>query len=297
MYVRLGKNVKPILYALLLLGLLIPFIMLSGSHLTEEGTGILPEVDQQAGSGIQFIFIPGGTFQMGDLWGDGYSEDETPVHVVSLSPYWMSQYEVTNAQYCVFLNEVGNKTEHGVSWIDIHDRNCLIYFEKGKFVPKRGYGNHPVVEVTWFGSKAYAEWIGGRLPTEAEWEYAARSMGKRIKYPNGQRLTRSYANFSGIGEKDQWRKTSPVGSFTPNGLGLYDMAGNVWERCNDWYSRNYYKISPQKDPKGPDLGLYHVIRGGSWEYSRRTCKTTIRGMYISDDSTGDIGFRVVRDIN
>jgi len=231
------------------------------------------------------------------VWGDSYSEDERPAHAVTVTSFWMSQCEITNAQFCEFLNETGNRFEGGANWLDLTDRDCLIVKRAGKYIPKRDYANHPVVEVTWYGAVAFAQWLGGRLPTEAEWEYAARGGGRPLRFPNGEMLTHTNANFSGAGSRDTWEKTSPVGSFPLSRLGLYDLSGNVWERCQDWFDRAYYSESSLNDPLGPSDGHHRVIRGGSWDYSRWHCRTTIRGMNAPDDSVGDIGFRIVKMID
>jgi len=246
--------------------------------------------------GIQFVYIPGGSFEMGDIWDDGFSDDEKPVHPVTVSDFWMSQTEVTNAQFCLFLNDKGNPSEGGVTWIELEDEDCMIQKVNDRFIPKGSYWNYPVVEVTWFGAKAFAEWMDGRLPTEAEWEYAARAGGRNIKYPNGNRLTYADANISGVGDLDIWHKASPVARFQPNALGLYDMAGNVWERCSDWYGEHYYNESPTDNPQGPDSGHHRVMRGGSWNYSPMNCKTTTRGLFIVTATRDDIGFRIVRNV-
>ena len=245
---------------------------------------------------IRFVFVRGGTFEMGDLFDSGFSEDEKPVHSVKVSSFWMSEYEITNTQFCVFLNEKGNPVEGGVPWLDLTDDDCLVEKRGDRFIPKRGFGNHPVVEVSWYGARAFAEWLECRLPTEAEWEYAARGEGRWIKYPNGDDLTYDDANFAGTGGRDRWDQTSPVGNFPPNALGLYDMAGNVWERCWDWYDENYYSNSPPTDPQGPAEGVYRVLRGGAWDYSSWICRTTTRGFYKPDGMTASIGFRVVCNV-
>ncbi len=247
-----------------------------------------------ASTSVEFVFVPGGTFEMGDVWGDSYSEDEKPSHPVTVSDFWMTRHEITNMQYCEFLNQMGNQFEGGATWLDLTDSDCLIRKSGGLYVPKKGYEEHPVVETTWYGARAFAEWLGGRLPTEAEWEYAARAGGRPIRFPNGAALNHRYANFSGVDGQDEWRLTSPVGRFAPNALGLCDMAGNVWERCLDWYEKEYYTHSALNDPEGPSSGQLRIIRGGSWDYSRWHCRTVTRGMNAPDDSTGDIGFRVVK---
>lgn len=193
--------------------------------------------------------IPSGTFLMGS--NDGES-DEKPVHHVFVDAFYLDKYEVTVAQYQQFLNANPQRTSPE-NWGE-QLRNP----------------NHPVVYVSWEDANAYARWAGKRLPTEAEWEYAARGGntglgGKPIhKYPWGNDPSQDQANYTGTAGRDQWSGTSPVGSFPPNGYGLYDMAGNVWEWCADWYDENYYKGSPERNPKGPSQGNLRVLRGGSW---------------------------------
>ncbi|MFQ5631062.1 MAG: SUMF1/EgtB/PvdO family nonheme iron enzyme, partial [bacterium] len=246
--------------------------------------------------GITFVKISGGAFDMGDLWGDG-DADEKPVHKVALPDFSMSAHEITNAQFCVFLNEQDNKEEEGgKTWLEIESQYCLIEQRSGKFVPKQGYADHPVVEVSWYGARAFCEWLGGRLPTEAEWEYAARAGGKRIKYPNGNTLSHYDANFYGTGSRDRWVETAPVGQFASNALGLYDMAGNVWEWCNDWYSKKYYETCKQqgtvRNPQGSETGSRRVLRGSSFGNTANSCRVYVR--YWEDPVVpGYMGIRVV----
>jgi formylglycine-generating enzyme len=194
--------------------------------------------------GAPMVLISAGDFQMGDSL-DGMS-NALPVHTVYLDAFYIDVYEVTNAQYKKFMDATGYKAPS--YWND----------------PNYNATNNPVVGVSWDDAKAYADWAWKRLPTEAEWEKAARGglVGKR--YPWGDNITHDDANYSGTGGKDVWTYTSPVGSFAPNGYGLYDMAGNVWEWCADWYDSNYYANSQKSNPTGPASGPYRVLRGGSW---------------------------------
>jgi len=230
--------------------------------LTPQPLSVKPPKEKTV-KGMTLVLIPGGTFEMGDTFEDGAS-DEKSVHPVTVSDFYMSKTEVTNSQFCQFLNEKGNKPKGGLFCIDIPDEDCMITNQGGRFVSKSGHENHPVIEVSWYGAKAFANWAGCRLPTEAEWEFAARNGGKKVKYPNGDNLTHNDANFSGTEGKDKWNRTSPVASFPHNDLKLYDMAGNVWEWCVDWYNENYYNSSPKNNPKGPLSSPIkaRVLRGG-----------------------------------
>lgn len=166
--------------------------------------------------------------------------------------------------------------------------------------------------MSWFGVKAYCEWISEKigknyyLPTEAEWEYAARGGLKSKNYTwaglNDKEVLFQYANFCDSACSNQWRlqtqndnytKTAPVGSFLPNELGIFDMSGNVWEWCNDWYDENYYIKSPRSNPEGADNGKNRVVRGGAWMNSFIHCRTTYRESSKPDTRNQVIGFRVV----
>lgn len=242
---------------------------------------------------LTFVYVDGGTYMMGDVLQDDMSDDEKPPHEVTVSSFWMSACEITNAQFCLFLNEKGNMFEAGNFWLDLEKQDCLIEKRLGRYVAKAGFADYPVVEVTWFGARAFAEWIGGRLPTEAEWEYAARNGGADIRYTNGHRLLRRHANISGTVDMDRWPQIAPAGSLSPSALGLYDMTGNVWERCSDWFRTDYYSRSPVLNPAGPDEGLFKVIRGGSWKHSRWNCRNMTRGRDLPNNTSNDIGFRVI----
>ena len=205
------------------------------------------------------VYVAAGEFTMGSTQYD----DEKPAHKVYLDGYYIDRTEVTNAAYAEFLNAKGNQAEGGVTWLEADSGDALIESRGGRFAPKAGYGEHPVIEVSWHGAKAYCEWAGKRLPTEAEWEKAARGTDGRT-YPWGASWDAAKANAYGDG--DGYSRTAPVGSFAlgASPYGALDMSGNVWEWCSDWYDEDYYKSSPSRNPKGPSSGSARVLRGGSW---------------------------------
>ena len=193
--------------------------------------------------GAEMVYVPAGEFLMGSEDEDADS-DEDPEHTVYLDAYWIYKHEVTNAQYRQCVDEGECDVPSNVNQFNNPD-----------------FDDHPVVFVSWYDADAYCQWAGGRLPTEAEWEKAARGTDGR-KFPWGEESpTCSLAQF-----RDCSGETKPVGSF-PAGASPYgalDMAGNVWEWVGDWYDGGYYSQSPSENPQGPDSGEYRVIRGGSW---------------------------------
>lgn len=259
------------------------------------------------GAQMGMVWIPPGTFTMGTteeqkqwlidhgMWHSDF-EDELPAHEVTITKgFWMGRYEVRNTDYCVFLNDQGNQIVEGYTWLLIDREGCLITERDGPFVPKTGYESHPVVEVTWYGAKAYCEWAGGRLPTEAEWEYAARGGLEGKRYPWGDDISHDDANGGGTGGRDQWSKTSPVGSFSANDYGLYDMAGNVWEFCNDWYNDWYYNRSPPSDPTGSSSGVRdRSVRGGSFCNAPHYLRCARRTYHSQRLGVWSLGFRVCK---
>lgn len=178
-----------------------------------------------------------------------------------------------------------------------NDEKCLIEFTNGRFAPKRGYGNYPVVEVSWYGAEAFARWANKRLPTESEWEYACRA-GTTTWYNVGKTISYADANYSGADAGNRWKGLAPVASFAPNAWGLYDMHGNVWEWCHDRYGKDYYKTSPSKNPQGPLEGLTRVARGGSWQSFSDAfiIRSANRVAFEPVTRHGDLGFRCVRDL-
>ena len=225
---------------------------------------------------LDWVRIPAGTFQMGCVPGDlECSPDETPRHTVTVgTPFLMMIMPVTVAEYRRFARATGHEMRSATPDVQGDD--------------------HPVVDVTWADAVAYCTWAGGRLPTEAEWEYAARGGRDGLKYPWGDSISHDNANFKGTGGRDRWESTSPVGSFEANGFGLFDMAGNVWEWCADLYGDKYYASSPATDPPGPSSGSSRVLRGGSWEFGPGFLRISLRGWIGPSGGVNSGGFRCVR---
>jgi formylglycine-generating enzyme required for sulfatase activity len=254
-------------------------------------------------NGAEIILAQAGTFDMG-CTDEQYECDpeEYPVHTVTLNSFGISKTEVTFAQYITFLNDIKcntdgwyNDPQFGmVMYINISSLNCAIKYAWDNFYfLGSNYAQTddcPVTMISWHGAYAYARWAGGRLPTEAEWEYAAR--GGHLA------TTTLYAgsdNIDDVGWHDgnSNNKSQPVASLQPNELGLYDMSGNVWEICNDWYSDTYYSNSPQNNPQGPASGDTKVIRGGSWFGYWPSCRTAARYGVYANSSSSSKGFRYV----
>lgn len=260
----------------------------------------------------ELVLVPAGPFKMGDNFGDGESR-ERPVHTVDLDAYYIGKYEVTNAQWRRFRNDVGYDDGH--------------FWPRGRPMPKDqipywtdvknhgggtpGSDDYPVQGVNWDGATAYCNWLSAktgknyRLPTEAEWEKAARGTDQR-RYPWGNTIDRSYANYVGSQTFDTGR---PVGFYdgTKHGdvethsgaspYGALDMAGNIMEWCQDWYGRDYYSVSPTKNPKGPESGAYRVMRGGMFFQDGFDLRTYARtAAWPSLQSHRMIGFRVARSL-
>lgn len=224
---------------------------------------------------IEWVSISAGTFAMGSPASETERRDNEPQHQVTLSAFKMSKYEVTFEQYDLFCEATGRSKPSDEGW---------------------GRGNRPVINVSWDDATAFAKWMGCRLPTEAEWEYAARA-GTITPFSTGNNLTTAQANYNGNypynkNSKGEYReKTMPVGSFAANAFGLYDMQGNVWEWCSDWSGD--YSTSAQTNPKGPLSGLHRVLRGGSWLNDASNCRTAFRNSCSPSYSTDGIGFRLV----
>ena len=196
--------------------------------------------------GAEMVLIPAETFVMGDHFASIF--DALPMHTVELDDFYMDIHEVTVLKFKEFVKETGYEYD---LWDDV-----------AKYSPT---GKHPMIWVTWDDATAYAKWVGKRLPTEAEWEFAARGglLGKKFSWGDDKAVASEYAHFGSW--KEGKGTTKPVASFKPNGYGLYDMAGNVWEWCADWYGEDYYSNSSLRNPQGPSTGEWRVLRGGSWD--------------------------------
>lgn len=218
-------------------------------------------------TGMEMVFVKGGCYRMGDTFGDG-DADEKPVHEVCVNDFYIGKYEVTQGQWKAVM---GNNPSHF--------KNCG--------------DNCPVETVSWNDIQQFLQRLNSRsgkqyrLPTEAEWEYAARSGGKSEKYAGGNDVD-AVAWYS----KNSGSETHPVGQKRPNGLGLYDMSGNVREWCSDWYGEKYYSQSPRDNPDGPSSGSYRVLRGGSWLYSPRIVRAAYRLGLNPGDRDNCYGFRM-----
>jgi formylglycine-generating enzyme len=272
---------------------------------TNTGQSQLPS-SITGNDGAPMVLIPAGEFQMGDSL-DGMI-DALPVHTVYLDAFYMDIYEVTNAQYKKFVQATGRKEPEG----DIYLYNGM-WPGKPWSEPNFNGDNQPVTCVSWYDAVAYTEWAGKRLPTEAEWEKAARGglVGKKYVWgdewppPNkagnfpDETVKKKYPTLPVItGYDDGYIYYAPVGSFTKNGYDLFDMVGNVWEWCADWYSINYYAISPRQNPTGPRSGVDYVFRGGSWDdvYSPESIRVASRRSTGAIVSSNLIGFRCAQDV-
>jgi formylglycine-generating enzyme required for sulfatase activity len=254
--------------------------------------------------GATMRLIPAGEFEMGDHFDGAHEADARPVHTVFLDAFYIDAMEVTNAMYAKFLNAVGKHVgDDGKTWFNLEAGGSeLIELDGGQYRPKAGFADHPVVQVSWYGAGAYAQWAGKRLPTEAEWEKAARGKLKGKKLPWGDERVRN-ANTLGVEGNDEWEQTAPVGSFPPNGYGLHDMAGNVFEWCMDEYQEDFYANSPRHNPiaGGPvafvnddftNVDTRRVTRGGAF-FSTLGDQVSVlrRGGRAPTTTNSGIGFR------
>ena len=249
------------------------------------------------------VLVRGGSFEMGDLHGEG-AGNARPVHNVTISSFFMARHDVTFDDFDVFCAATGSEMLSDMGW---------------------GRGRMPVINVTWFEAASYCNWLstreglnpcyaisgrdvtcdfggsGYRLPTEAEWEYAAREGGRKVRFGNGKEIADpAEINFNAqiptpFSVTGSYRaRSTPVDNFEPNALGLFDMAGNVWQWCWDWYDAAYYARSAVADPRGPASGAERVLRGGAWHNPADKSRAMCRGYYDPSIRYADFGFRIVR---
>lgn len=274
--------------------------------------------------------LAGGAFLMGDSAGEGNRPDgETPVHRVRVDPFTIDATSVTNAAFAAFVDATGYVTEaesFGFSavfhlalaappadvigpvagtpwWLGV--RGASWRNPGGALSDLEGLEDHPVVHASWNDAVAYCQWSGRRLPTEAEWEYASRGGLAGARYPWGDGPVIEGAWRANIWQgdfpvnnaaADGWVTTAPVRAFEPNGFGLWQTVGNVWEWCADRFDPGYYRVSPRDNPRGPGVGTARVLRGGSYLCHDSYCnryRNAARSSNTPDSSMGNAGFRTV----
>lgn len=257
---------------------------------------------------VEFVKVVGGSFSIGDSFDLG-DFDEKRSNQVSLDDYEISKYEITNMQFSLFLKSYGSSEVKSGEYEGeqlIYESDRGLKFVQGSWKPVSGYENFPVVGVTWFGANEFSKTRKCRLPTEAEWEYAAREQGQKIIYGNGSNVANPrQINFTPIENLDSTEilelNNNPntpqsVGAYPPNVLGLFQMSGNVWEWCLDWYAFNY-DTTKHINPTGPWLGKYKTIKGGAYSCNSTAVRISERSFIAPHQYSSDIGFRVARSIN
>jgi formylglycine-generating enzyme required for sulfatase activity len=276
------------------------------------------------------VRLEGGAFLMGSDDLSFPADGEGPVREVRVAPFWIDTFAVSNADFADFVEATGYVTEaEGFEWSFV-----FHLFLPADFPPTRAMAaapwwrqvfgadwrhpegphsdiaarmNHPVVHVSWNDALTYAAWAGKRLPTEAEWEYAARGGLEQTRYPWGDQLSPKGKYRCNIWQgtfptnntgKDGYLGTAPVDAFQANGFGLYNAVGNVWEWCADWFSADFHRDGPRDNPQGPPAGEARVTKGGSYLCHASYCnryRLGARTHNTPDSSTGHMGFRLVRD--
>ena len=243
------------------------------------------------------VLIPAGKFKMGNHNPDT-GNNEQPIHTVDVDAFYIDQYEVTNAQYKKFVDANPQWQKDRIDR-KLHDGDYLALWNGNNY--PSGRANYPVVYVSWYAAVAYAQWADKRLPTEVEWEYAARAGLSGKEYPWGDDLDSSKANYNYNAED-----ATPVGTYLPNGYDLYDMVGNVWEWCLDEYIDDFYARSPRENPLSgsivvdyiidnfTNIKTHRVVRGGSWLSYPEALSVAFRSGDTPTNANDVIGFRCVK---
>lgn len=282
----------------------------------------------------KMVYIPGGVFLMGTNSKEGFLTDgEGPVRKVKVNPFLIDSYAVTNAEFNEFINATGYITEaEQFGWSYVYYgflspklarqvkpvantpwwcavKGAFWYQPEGPNSAIDQRMDHPVVHVTWNDALAYSKWAGKRLPTEAEWEIAARGGLEQKRYPWGDELTPNGEHYCNIWQgkfpventkEDGYAGTAPAKSFHPNGYGLYNVSGNVWEWCSDWFSRSIHNRGGRTNPQGPSKGETKIMRGGSYMCHESYCnryRVAARTSNTPDSSAGHLGFRCAADVS
>jgi formylglycine-generating enzyme len=279
----------------------------------------------------EMVHLEGGAFFMGTEDPIGFPADgEGPVRAVTLKPFWIDAYAVSNTRFAAFAEATGHVTDaERYGWSFVFGGLLPDDFEPTRGAAQTPWwrqvfgaswrhpeGLHssiedrmdrPVVHVSWSDAASYCAWAGARLPTEAEWEYAARGGLERKRYPWGNELTPDGEHRCNIWQgsfpshntlEDGFLGTAPVDAFKPNGFGLYNVSGNVWEWCSDWFHPGFHVNGPSENPSGPPFGQGRVIRGGSFLCHHSYCnryRVAARSSNTPDSSTGNMGFRCAGD--
>ena len=225
----------------------------------------------------ELVLIPGGEYTMGEKPSPRNNYVDNAAHQVRVDSFYIDKYEVTNAQYLEFCQSTGQPLPE--------------FWGMDVFCSGPGFPDHPVVGVTWAGAMDYAKWKGMRLPTEAEWEYAARGGHAEKRYPNGNDVDSTLCNYNGT-----YGHPIRVGSLPANGYGLHDMSGNVVEWVSDYYAKDYFLEAPVDNPTGPENGKRRVIRGGGWR-SGKMCATVVFRQSLRPYWVDmNVGFRCAKDL-
>lgn len=279
------------------------------------------------------VRIEGGEFLMGTNSKAGFPADgEGPIRKIKVDAFYIDPYTVTNAEFKTFIDETQYKTDaerFGWSFVfykllseatlktvdqKVHQTPWWYVVQGANWAHPEGPEStiadrldHPVIHISWNDAQAYCEWAGKRLPTEAEWEYAARGGLQQKMYPWGDELTPNGEHYCNIWQgafpetntlEDGYLGTAPVNSYPPNGYGLYQVAGNVWEWCSDWFATNIHQRGGKDNPKGANSGESRVMRGGSYLCHHSYCnryRVAARSSNTPDSSTGNLGFRCAKD--